>query len=152
MSKETVKDVKGYDGLYKIHSSGVIESYDRFVSCGIGNGRIQKGRIISQQYDGNYCIVKLTKNGIQKTFRVHRLVSANFIENPDNKPCVNHIDGIKKNNCYSNLEWCTHSENQIHSRRVLGNKSGKEKRVIAKCKITRDILFFKSAVECARFF
>lgn len=41
----------------------------------------------------------------------HRLIAVNFIPNPDNKPCINHIDHDKSNNRISNLEWCTYSEN-----------------------------------------
>jgi hypothetical protein len=57
----------------------------------------------------------LFKNGIRHNFQIHRLVAATYIDNPLNKPQVNHIDGNKSNNHVSNLEWVTQSENIRHA-------------------------------------
>jgi hypothetical protein len=77
----------------------------------------------------NYCqwylLVHLCINWISKAFRVHRLVANEFISNPHNKPQVNHIDWNKQNNCVSNLERATRSENMKHSFSIWLHKSMK---------------------------
>lgn len=54
----------------------------------------------------------------RKNKNVHRIIAETFIRNPNNLPCVNHKDGNKLNNSVDNLEWCTHSENTMHSYRT----------------------------------
>lgn len=72
-----------------------------------------------------YRQVRLVSDKGQFHFSVHRLVAEAFIDNPLNKPQVNHKDGNKKNNSVSNLEWCTASENSAHAWRELGKERKK---------------------------
>lgn len=104
---EIFKDVTGYEGLYQISNLGRVKSlkYDKFMTPAISNG---------------YQRIGFTKNSIKKFYRVHRLVAQAFIPNPDNKPFVNHKDGVRDNNVVDNLEWCTISENEQHKYEVLG--------------------------------
>jgi hypothetical protein len=65
--------------------------------------------------DKRYYSTGLTINGKTKLFYIHRLVAESFLENHENKRCVNHIDGNKENNHYENLEFVTHRENTLHA-------------------------------------
>lgn len=60
-------------------------------------------------------VMLYTNEGKAKTYLVHRLVAITYLDNPDNLPCVNHIDGNKLNNKVENLEWCSHSYNMKHA-------------------------------------
>lgn len=62
-----------------------------------------------------YPRIRLSYNNIKSSYRIHRLVAIAFIDNPESKIQVNHIDGDKLNNHFSNLEWSTNSENQKHA-------------------------------------
>lgn len=79
------------------------------------NGRVKnsRGMILKGQHNGKgYRQVVLTgQDGRTRVHSVHRLVAAAFIPNPENKPCINHIDNQRSNNCVGNLEWCTWKEN-----------------------------------------
>lgn len=113
--EEIWKDVKGYEGLYQVSNLGRIKSLERKVW-----NRFQyvpkKERILEPRYSGKgYVRYALFKNGKRKDFKGHWLVLSNFVENIENKPQINHINGKKDDNKLSNLEWCTNSENQIHA-------------------------------------
>lgn len=99
-----------------------------------------------------YLLVKLSSHCHTKTYQIHRLVAMQFIDNPLNKPTVNHKDGNHKNNCIENLEWATNKEQSIHAKEVLGiSFGGNKKPIVAKHKKTCKVLFFKSQQEAAEF-
>jgi hypothetical protein len=101
----TWKAVNGYEGLYFVNRNGNV------MSALFGRFKILK----SGQDIMGYPRVVLTKNKIQKTIRVHRLVAEAFIQKVDGKTYINHKDGNKLNNCVDNLEWCTQKENVNHA-------------------------------------
>lgn len=101
------------------------------------------GKILRQQEDKNgYMRVILTKDGKQKRFGVHRLVALTYLENENNLPQINHIDGDKKNNSVNNLEWVTGQQNQQHRRKVL--KSG-----LVKVRCVETGMIYESIKEAA---
>ena len=79
---------------------------------------------------GGYEYVQIRCSSGRRKLAVHRLVAKAFHENLDGKPQVNHIDGNPQNNRADNLEWVSGSENQLHSRYVLGNQTGFKDRPI----------------------
>ena len=111
MKEEVWKAIKGYEGLYEVSNMGRVSSLDRIVKSR-GFYIIRKGAIKKLLTDRKgYLYVFLSKNNIEKTHRVHRLVADAFIPNPDNKPEVDHINTIRSDNRVENLRWVTSKEN-----------------------------------------
>lgn len=123
--EEIWKKVIGFEESYEVNNFGNVRSFDRLIKCKKKTEYFLffKGYPIKQKLSFfKYLCVSLKKNQKHSIKVVHRLVAEAFLENPDNKNQVNHIDGNKENNCVSNLEWVTSSENCIHSNKILGRK------------------------------
>lgn len=108
MEQEQWKPIEGTDGKYEVSNLGHVRT----------NGKRPGLLTLTKQPSGyRYAMIELS-NGKQKNCRVHRLVAEHFLPNPDNLPCINHIDGNKLNNHVSNLEWCTYQANMQHAVRT----------------------------------
>lgn len=108
---EIWKDVLGYEGLYQVSNLSRIKSLSRY--CG---NRTTKNKILRHRDMGKgYFHVSLCTNSVCKNKLVHRLVAIAFIPRIDGKDYINHINNITTDNRIENLEWCTISENTLHS-------------------------------------
>lgn len=127
---EEWKDIKGYEGIYQVSNLGRVKSLERIV---LRNNKYDihlKEKILYQGIRSGYKVVFFKKDGIRKSYQVHRLVAEAFIPNTDNKKQVNHINGIKiDNNCF-NLEWTTPKENIKHAYMTGLSKIKNNKKVL----------------------
>ena len=106
--KEIFKDIKGYEGKYMISNLGNVMSMDY--------QNTKKPKLLTPiKHHMGYLIVHL---GQHKIRMIHTLVAEAFIQQPDGKKYVNHIDGNKQHNTVDNLEWVTSKENMNHAIRT----------------------------------
>ena len=117
------KSLIGFNCKYLINENGYLISLQKNLSIKFLKSRIDRA---------GYITVRLSQNGKTTTHFLHRLIAETFVPNPENKPCINHINGIKTDNRIENLEWVTHSENVQHAyfSKLIKNKS---KVVFDKC-------------------
>lgn len=105
---EIWKDVKGFEGVYKISNKGNLKHYTKRFGW----------RVLKNTHKhGWYFNVVLRNKDAVKSVKIHRLVAETFIPNPNHYNCVNHIDMNKQNNRVENLEWCSQKENNLKARK-----------------------------------
>lgn len=144
------KEIEGYNGNYLIYDDGRVFS--------VNTGKFMR---LNKHYKTGYLSVSLSKNDVKKRLSVHRLVALHFIPNSCNlKNEINHINGIKTDNRIENLEWCTRSENCIHSIKNGLKKPVNKNNFNIKYYNSKNVVFIKDTIvidfisqkECARYF
>ena len=138
------KDVKGYEGLYKVSDTGLIKSLIQYKGMG--------PHVLSCCTGSNgYQIVVLCDGNTKKSKTVHRIVATAFSPNPNGHPCINHKDEDKTNNAASNLEWCSYSYNGMYG--VRGKILEEKRKAVAMYSTDGCLLkVFKSRCDAAKEF
>lgn len=159
---EVWKDITGYEGMYQVSNFGRVKSLGWNKIRSQNKKSIRADRILkTQTTHRGYLRLELNKNGVGIKFVVHRLVALTFLSNEDDKPEINHINGIKSDNRLANLEWCTSKQNKIHAfNNNLSNHARGENHVCSKLKLeqVRDIRSkfksgeFKNQTKVAKLF
>jgi len=115
------KDVKNFEGLYKISEYGTVVRLPKKVNSArssTGERTLKLKELIPQlNKDGYHYTQLVNEKGERKHFFIHQLVALAFIDNPHNLKIINHKDENKTNNHYSNLEWCTIKYNNLYNNR-----------------------------------
>lgn len=147
---EIWKTIPGTNNKLEVSNYGNVRSLLRGKPYVLKTQRDKKG----------YHRIRITINRVKMSFKVHRLVAKAFIENPNNLPQVNHIDGNKDNNQVSNLEWISNKDNANHAVKAglwtnvfAASKQTNDKRKIAiKATDGHTTLHFESISSAEKYF
>jgi hypothetical protein len=111
LTKESFKFIKNFENY-------MVSDYGKVFS-------IKSHRFLKPFIDGRgYYRVNLYNNGIRKFYRIHRLVALQFLENPENKNCIDHVNGNVKDNTINNLRWASKCENSHNAKIRKDNTTG----------------------------
>lgn len=123
--KERWVPIVGFERRYLISNYGKVKSLPKWIKNRFSGYTQPVGILVGKKGHKGYIQYELRKNGKSKSLRRSRLVALHFIHNDDpvNKTQVNHINGIKDDDFFRNLEWCTQSENMLHSYKYLNRKA-----------------------------
>lgn len=141
---EQWREVRGFEGMYEVSDRGNVRTIPRKFA--------PYQKFMTQRYDKyGYKTVALTRDKIFLK-KVHRLVAEVFIDNPDDLPQVNHLDGNKANNNLENLEWCTPMQNFDHAvRNGLKNMKKISSKPVSQYDLSGNYIgSYSSATEAAR--
>ena len=118
MKEEIWKEIEGFDN-YKISNLGRVKNikFDRLVKPLLDNR--------------GYIMVNLYKDGKMKRLSLHRLIAIAFIPNPDNKPCIDHINTDRSDNHIDNLRWVTQKENHNNPLSLMNHSKASKGRTIS---------------------
>lgn len=108
---ETWIDIQEYDGLYQVSDKGNVKRIGGTITDKSGRVKYIPERILQPIENDGYLYVCLCRDGKAKRFAVHRLVATAFIQNTENKPAIDHINGKKSDNRVENIRWSTSKEN-----------------------------------------
>jgi hypothetical protein len=110
--EEIWKDIEGFEEAYQVSNFGRVRSKDRVVVTERYKNRHERGKVLKLRKDKDgYCIFNAKWCGLNRLLKVHREVARCFIANPQNYPCIDHIDCNRTNNKVDNLRWVTYKEN-----------------------------------------
>jgi hypothetical protein len=113
---EIWNDISGYESYYQVSSFGRVRSLPRRVNAACSSTKLMSGKLLKPRYCKNgYYYVCLQGFGIPKNITVHSLVANAFLGDRPNGFDVNHIDGDKSNNSFTNLEYCSRIQNIRHA-------------------------------------
>ena len=136
MSEEIWKDIKGFEGIYRVSNLGRVKSLERFKKGKNGSLVTVKEKILKPGLAHGYYQVELCKNSIRKFYMVHRLVWEAFNSHIPEGYEINHLDERPVNNALSNLSLVTRKENINYGTRneragkVLKNRKDQSKTVL----------------------